>query len=261
MSDRKVLGIADRWWARDFACGPDDLRPATTHVQEHAGTMLGNPGIWILVVGAAPLVSLPPGMMAALARRARRWSRSLVAEPAALAAELEGLDLERIVGPAFIGYGTDSTLKLDLAARGRALTSGDAGAVAELRAACSDEAWAHGGSDPRIVPTFGCFDEAGQLCALAGYKTWGGTIAHISIVSAPSRRGRGFASAAVACAARHALGAGLLPQYRTLMSNEPSMAVARKLGFASYGFSVFVRLRERTPSDRERVTSQGRRPG
>jgi hypothetical protein len=46
----------------------------------------------------------------------------------------------------------------------------------------------------------------------------------------------------VAHAAEHALGAGLVPQYRTLQSNTPAMAVAKRLGFVEYGFSVYVRL-------------------
>jgi len=79
---------------------------------------------------------------------------------------------------------------------------------------------------------------------MAGYKVWGREIAHISIVCAPRHRGDGLASAAVACAAQHALSAGLVPQYRTLASNGPSMAVAGKIGFEAYGFSVSVRLEE-----------------
>jgi hypothetical protein len=211
-------------------------------VQEHAGTLVGATGIWILVVGPAPLVSLPRAAMDRLGDRAGRWSSALVADAAALAAEIRPLRIERVVGPAFIGYGTAQTLDLSVAPGARALTPADDAAVARLRAACSAEEWEHGGSDHQVVPTFGCFTERGDALALAGYKTWGGEIAHLSIVSDPRQRGRGFATTAVACAARHALGARLVPQYRTLASNGPSMGIARRLGFERYGFSVFVRL-------------------
>lgn len=242
MLDRDVLEVADRWWARDFACPPDDLRPAGTHVQEHAGTLVGATGIWILVVGSSPRISLPSAAMDLLANRASGWSRSLVADASALAAEVRPLEVEKIVGPAFIGYGTAQTLDLSPATEGRELTPADDVAVARLRAVCGAEEWEHGGSDHHAVPTFGCMNDRGDVLALAGYKAWGEEIAHISIVSAPRQRGRGLGSAAVACAARHALDAGLVPQYRTLASNEPSMGVARRLGFERYGFSVFVRL-------------------
>ena len=205
--------------------------------------MLGAQGIWILVVGEhAPRVSLPSFAMSRLADRAQRWTRALVGDPFALARAIEPLEIERIVGPAFIGYGTAQTLDLSSAPSARELTRADTNAVARLRAACSPVAWGHGGSDLQAVPCFGCFDDRGALCALAGYKTWGGAIAHIAIVTAPSHQGRGHATAAVACAAQHALAAGLLAQYRTLASNGPSMGVAKKLGFQHYGSSVFVRL-------------------
>lgn len=243
MLDRDVLQIADRWWARDFACRPEDLRPATTRVQQHAGPLVGASRIWILVVGPSPLVSLPPTAMDRLAGRASNWTGPLVADATALAAEIRPVEVERIVGPAFIGYGTARTLDLSVAAGAREVTPADEAAVAGLRAASGDEEWEHGGSDPRAVPTFGCFDDRGDALALAGYKVWGGAIAHLSIVTAPRHRGRGLGSAAVARAARHAVDAGLLPQYRTLSANGPSMGIARKLGFEGYGFSVSVRLR------------------
>ncbi|MDJ0523201.1 MAG: GNAT family N-acetyltransferase [Planctomycetota bacterium] len=243
MLEQAVLEIADRWWARDFACRPEALRPARTHVQAHAGSMIDATGIWILVVGPAPLVSLPQAAYDTLAERARDWSPALVEDPAALTAAIAPRRAEKIIGPAFIGYGTSDTLDLTPASRARPLTPADDEAVAALRAACSEEAWDHGGTDPHAVPAFGCFDERGRLMALAGYKTWGEAIAHIAIVSAPEHRGRGLGTAAVACAAQHAISTGLLPQYRTLAANAPSMGIARKLGFERYGFSVFVRLR------------------
>ncbi len=237
-----VLDVADRWWVRDFDCAPSELRPGGTVVQEHRGTLVGSTGIWILAVGAHPRVSMPPPAIDLLRDRAAQWTRALVEDPATLADQLRAVAVDRIVGPAFIGYGTEATLKIGQADGARDLTSDDAAAVEALRAACEDEAWDHGGSSHGDVPTFGAFDEGGALGALAGYKTWGGEIAHIAIVSAPHARGRGFGAAAVARAAQHALSAGLLPQYRTLMSNAPSMAIARRLGFQAYGVSVFVRL-------------------
>jgi hypothetical protein len=131
---KNVLDIADGWWARDFGCAPNKLRPPVTHVQQHAGALTGNPGIWILVTGAAPLVSIPPVAMALLEARAGRWSAEVVANESAMLEELRPL------------------------------------------------------------------------------------------------------------AARHALSASLIPQYRTLLANEPSMRIAARLGFEAYGFSVYVRL-------------------
>ena len=236
------MHAADPWWAGDFACDPSDLRPAKAHVQAHAGRMAGATGIWILVVGEAPLVSLPPSLMVQLAASARAWSNTLVADPAALAEALEGVSFSKIVGPAWIGYPTEGSRHRMPASRARVLTQGDMGAVARLRSLCAAEAWEHGGSDPASMPTFGTWSDPGELVALAGYKVWGESIAHIYVVTAPAHQGRGHASAVVSCAAQHALQAGLLPQFRTLASNEAAMRVAMRLGFETYGFSVYVRV-------------------
>jgi len=77
--------------------------------------------------------------------------------------------------------------------------------------------------------------------ALAGYECWE-KIAHISIVTAPEGRNRRFGGAAVSLAAKHALAADLVPQYRTLKGNEPSMRLAKRLGFEAYGVSTYVRI-------------------
>lgn len=240
MLPESVLGIADDWWAHDLGCRPEELRPQATRVQHHAGELIGNPAIWILVVGAFPVVSLPPWLWPILSDRARLWSPSMVADRSALAAQLEPVPVERIVGPAFIGYATEDTLCVPASPSSRQLTESDADAVARLRAVCPPEDWQHGGTDLRKVPAFGAYDETGELAALAGYEIWAGRIAHISIVTATGRRNRGFGSSAVAMAATHALNAGLLPQYRTLASNASSMRVAERLGFKEYGFSVAV---------------------
>lgn len=238
----QVLQVADEWWARDFACEVDELRPAHTHVQEHAGRLGEETGIWILCVGEHPLISLPSSLMSTLAEQAATWSRAVVADEAALLSQLAPVEVRKIVGPAFIGYGTTAQLDLASASVARELTADDATAITALRAACSEEEWEHGGSDIRHDPCFGAHDESGELCALAGYKLWDAKMAHISIVTTPERRHRGYATAAVASAASHALAHELYPQYRTLASNQASMRIARRLGFLEYGFSVYVKL-------------------
>jgi GNAT superfamily N-acetyltransferase len=236
-----AVRIADAWWARDFACAPSDLRPLATRVQAHAGELAGTTGIWILVVGPCPLVSMPATRLPELAERASGWTASTVGDPTQLAEQV-GTAPSQIIGPAFIGYATRDSLRSESALSARPLTERDAPTVARLRARCGVEEWEHGGSDFEKVPTFGSFDAQGELASIAGYETWNGTIAHISIVSSPAHRGQGHGVAPVARAAEHALAAGLLPQYRTLKSNQPSMRLARRLGFESYGFSTYVRL-------------------
>ena len=236
--------IADDWWARDFACSSADLRPTRTHVQRHVGALLDNPGIWILVAGGAPLVSLPSDATDVLVEKAQSWSSSDVADTPKLHRQLAPLcsrPVEKILGPAFIVYGSADSLDLRDARFAR--PSPSPGAIAKLQAVCQSEEWNHGGSEPHPQRTFGVLDQFNELLALSGYKVWNEAIAHIAIVTHPEHRGRGLGRSAVALAAQHALSAGLVPQYRTLRQNAPSMNIARRLGFIEYGFSVYVRLR------------------
>jgi hypothetical protein len=243
MIPKSVAEIADAWWCRDFGCTPAELRPAATHVQVHAGELVDNPGIWILLVGEFPLVSLPPAYAEVLSARARKWSRSTVMNEVTLRNELQGAVDARIIGPAFIGYTTEGSFVPSTHPAARALISTDVALVDALRASCTAQEWEHGGSAFGVVPTFGAFSND-RLAALAGYKVWGGTIAHVSVVCNPALRGHGFGKAVVAAATGAALDAGLLPQYRTLALNVPSMRIARALGFEEYGYSVYFRLGE-----------------
>ncbi|RYZ05157.1 MAG: GNAT family N-acetyltransferase [Myxococcales bacterium] len=237
------LGIADDWWAKDFACSGSELRPTKTHVQQHQGALLEATGIWILVAGGAPLISLPADTVSTLGDRARSWSAADVADVEGLRRHLVAAcprAVDRIIGPAFIGYGVAESLDLADACLARPISS--AAQARQLQAACQPEEWEHGGSDPEHEQTFGCVDPGHELRALAGYAVWDGSIAHISIVTHPHCRGHGYGRAAVALAAQHALAAGLLPQYRTLRQNLASVNIAKRLGFIEYGFSVYVRL-------------------
>jgi predicted GNAT family acetyltransferase len=100
--------------------------------------------------------------------------------------------------------------------------------------------WEHGGS-PIEHPCSGVFVRD-QLASLAGYEIWSGGIAHISIVTHPEFRGDGYGRSAVAHLMERVIGAGLLPQYRTLEANGASMRLAEALGFQRYAVTVAVRF-------------------
>lgn len=244
MSSLRLTAAADAWWAQDFACSPNELRPERTRVQAHAGALQGVPGIWILVAGGAPLVSLPSDVVEALIDVAQSWSVADVLAAEKLSVAISSVcprAIEKIIGPAMLHYG--SAHSLDLSAAPLACPFSEPTAIARLRAACSEQEWAHGGSDAHPARSFGVVDGSGELRALSGYEVWQDSLAHISIVTHPEHRGQGFGGAAVACAAAHALRAGLVPQYRALRQNTASLGIAKRLGFTEYGFSVYFRLR------------------
>ncbi|RYD49456.1 MAG: GNAT family N-acetyltransferase [Verrucomicrobiaceae bacterium] len=229
-----MFSIADRYWAGHLNCPPDELFSRPLNVVTHGEELKGYSGALGLFRDGAATVSIPPDRADEL--------RGLLAgledgcTPEQFAAALAPV-AALVLGPAYLGYTTDIRGDDSMA---RALADDDAAAVEGLREACGEEEWDHGGSS-LDVPCSGVFRD-GQLVALAGYETWGGTIAHVYIVTHPGFRGRGFGRSAVAHIVRRALADELLAQYRTLDANTPSIRIAEALGFQRYATSMAVRL-------------------
>jgi GNAT superfamily N-acetyltransferase len=78
------------------------------------------------------------------------------------------------------------------------------------------------------------------IIAASGYISWPRNTAHLSVLTAPSARGRGLARAVASAAAAHALGAELLPQWRARVP--ASLSVARAVGFTELGAQIRVEL-------------------
>ena len=79
-----------------------------------------------------------------------------------------------------------------------------------------------------------------RAVAAAGYLTWPGGVAHLSVLTDPACRGRGLAKLAGSLATADALACGLLPQWRARVP--ASIRVAASLGFVSCGSQLWIRL-------------------
>lgn len=232
----------DGYWAGFFGCAPERLRPGKPLVVPHGPGLAGYGGIYLQGFGSAPVVSIPAPLAGALGAGVAAAAGSGLAADGRWSALL-GDSLRAVVGPAWIGYGDAGTLRIPEPREGtRVLTGKDAPSVALLREACDPVEWEHGGSSPGGNPLVGAFGEDGVLAALAGYEVWGDRIAHIAVLTRPDRRGSGRGREVVGRLAALALQRGLVPQYRTLAANEPSLAVARALGFQPYATSLALRL-------------------
>jgi GNAT superfamily N-acetyltransferase len=217
---------------------PDELFSRPLNVVTHGEELQGYNGALALFRDGTATVSVPPGRVEELRGLLAGLENGCTPEQFATAlAPVAAL----VLGPAYLGYTTDIHGDDSMA---RSLSDEDAAAVESLREACGEEEWDHGGSS-LDDPCSGVFCD-GQLATLAGYETWGGAIAHLCIVTHPGYRGRGFGKNAVAHLARRAQAGGLLPQYRTLDANTPSIRIAEALGFHRYATSMAVRLAPRS---------------
>lgn len=232
---------ADTYWARHFGITPERLRPAEPLVVPHAAELALYQGAYLHAFdGAAPVISLLPQLLPSHGERAAAAARGDWAD-AGRWAELFGIAFAHAVGPAAVRYADRGTFRPVESDGVRLLGPEDAEPLDALRRACWPDEWDHGGSEIGEHPVVGAFVD-GELAAVAGYKVWGGTIAHLAIVTHPAHRGRGLGAAALSRAAAEALDRGLLAQHRALESNTPSIAIADRLGFQPHSRSLAIRL-------------------
>ncbi|MDR3401842.1 MAG: GNAT family N-acetyltransferase [Chthoniobacter sp.] len=244
MLDNSVISLATGYWAAEFGCDAGALFAEPLRIVHHRNSFADYHGVFGLFRQGAAIVSVPShqaGLLHPLLTEVAH-DRS----PAALGSALQSVATS-IIGPAYLGYSLSVTAPVHPT---RVLTLQDFPAWQKLQRSCDPTEWEHGGSvlapdqgdSSTVNPCSGVFID-GLLAAVAGYETWGGTIAHISVVTHPGFRRRGLARSAVAHLCGHAMAAGLLPQYRTLESNMASLRVAESLGFSPYARSLAVRLK------------------
>ncbi|KRE79626.1 GNAT family N-acetyltransferase [Arthrobacter sp. Soil763] len=78
--------------------------------------------------------------------------------------------------------------------------------------------------------------------ACGAYTEWEGLLAQLGVLVAPEWRRRGLGRLAASIAAHEALASGLTLQWRTDVSNQGSLALARSLGFTTGGIHTSVLL-------------------
>lgn len=236
----RTSAALNRYWTAFFGCTPSAFEQAGTVIVPHAA--LGDyHGIWLFRRAQTLIISLPAQAEQTLHTRLADLRAADFDDPALLTDWITP-HVERVIGAAWIGYTDDTSFRPAHDHNARLLGPDDAARFTTLRAACSAEAWEHGGSDFGELPLAGYMIDD-RLVALAGYELWGDRIAHIAVVTHPAYRGRGYGTAAVSLLAETVLRAGLIPQYRTLASNTASLAIGRQLGFVGYAHSIAIRLR------------------
>ncbi|MFJ4091532.1 GNAT family N-acetyltransferase [Kitasatospora sp. NPDC089913] len=150
------------------------------------------------------------------------------------------LPVARVLGPAALAYTSSDRFRPVPA---DVLTveqlPGNHPDLRRLEKLAGDDDAGEAGLDGITSPAF-VVREAGEVVAAAGYRAWPSWTAHISVLTAPERRGRGLARAAGSATTVHALAAGLLPQWRARVPQ--SRRVAAALGFRELGAQLSIEL-------------------
>lgn len=188
-------------------------------------------------VGDSVIVTAPDAVAAEVVREvsARISVRGMVVAERVSAA----LPVADMLGPAALAYASAETFRPVSAQRGSEQVLGeDAGLVELLESSGADDR-AESGLDEITSPAF-VVRSGGKVVSAAGYRSWPHRTAHVSVLTAPGRRGHGLARAAAGAAVEHALAQGLVPQWRA--RTPESRRVAEVLGFLEVGAQLSFRL-------------------
>ncbi|RKE23267.1 GNAT family N-acetyltransferase [Streptomyces sp. TLI_171] len=233
MTNDLLLQRAQELWAALAGVPVSFPRPgaATVAVSPDAGTC---PRGWVgvLTLGGAVLATAPDQRRAELVRAAM-----LVCPDAARLPEL--LSVGRVLGPAALAYLAPDGLRParpDLKVRDLAR---DHPAVQALTARVAAAERKEADLDEITSPAF-VVARGGRVLAACGYRHWPCATAQFSVLTAPDHRGLGLAGAAATAAARHALAAGLLPQWRARPT--ASRRVAARIGFRELGAQLSLEV-------------------
>jgi len=240
MPSAENLAHVDAYRAHQLGVAPDVLHRASVVVVSHGPGLEGYQGVYALRSGDSLVVSAPDALQYDLESAVAGRKAEATFNAALLSGTLGGR-VERVIGPAWIGH-ADNIVGEDV--RGsRLLDADDANALLRLREACDPADWEHSGIDPALAPIFGVHDD-GALIAAASWQALDERIRHVGFVTDPARRGRGFGRAVAAAITTHGAREGAIMQWQTLVSNAPSLAVGRALGYEHRFDSLAFRLRE-----------------
>jgi len=244
MASGKLEAAAAQAWAEALGCDVGLLSEPGTHLVAGGAGLHGFAGVYLASVGPAVLVYCPDRLRA-------RAASVMAAVPAGelftvrACAQIAGPPEWQVLGPSWHGFTDAAHFTPAAAPRGRRLDRDDR-LLAQLRTSCGEQEWAEGGfADPDAV-LYG-IEEGGQLAAAGNLTPFRGHLADVGLLTHPAARGRGLARQVAVRMIEDALPAAGLIRYRALITNAPSLAVARSLGFRGYGHNLIARVPGRQP--------------
>jgi GNAT superfamily N-acetyltransferase len=234
LSDTTIAEL-DAFWAAQTSCLPGHFDTDGIAIVERPATD-GSEYVQLFRRKQRLQITCSASLADLMREAARHASQEMIFDAAFLRRALAGR-IDRIIGPAFLGY-------LDLIDAGpddpsvRLLDVGDAGVLDGLRGSVTARDWEYSGLE--TGQPVAAYVASGAVVSAAGYDVWGGRIAHIGVVTRPGERGRGCGRRCVRAIAGHAIARGLIAQYRTLYENAGAMAIAHALGFDEYAATIYA---------------------
>jgi hypothetical protein len=183
--------------------------------------------IGILAIGTTITVSVPrPDLEAAVHLALEGFTADWATTPEFVTPRMP--PTRASLGPAVLYYPPSG-----FAASSRKLDEGSSAELAVLPAAASADDLDESGIAHVESPIFVSRVSDGRVAAASGYRRWPNAVAHLSVLTHPAHRRQGHGRRASSMAVRHAIDAGLLPQWRARPI--ASQELARTLGLVAVG--------------------------
>jgi hypothetical protein len=155
-------------------------------------------------------------------------------------ARIAELDESQIDGPSWHGFVDTRLFSPHLSGAGRRLHRDDP-LLSGLREASGDADWAEGGFFEDEGFVYG-IEESGRLLAAGNLTPFRGVPADVGLLTHPAARDRGLAKQMAVSMISDALPHVGIIRYRARLSNLPSLAIAKSLGFRERGCNLVARL-------------------
>lgn len=223
-------------WA-SLAGAPARFGPVL-HVAVSPDSRLCPPGwVGIVVIADEVLATAPtPGIAHTVQQALGTLPAASLTDPAVLSTRLQVLDT---LGPACLAYLDPAEFRPhDGEVAVEQLRPHDDDLRQLVASSGTDEA-EESGITQITSPAF-AVRERGAIISAAGYREWPGQVAHLSVLTVATARGRGLARVVASAGVTHALAHGALPQWRA--RPQTSRRVARALGFRELGSQVSIRV-------------------
>ncbi|WBB51340.1 GNAT family N-acetyltransferase [Verrucosispora sp. WMMA2044] len=231
-----LLARARQVWT-GLAGSPISFPARQVAVAASANSSMCPPGwVGVVALGDAAICTVPTDDLVGLVTRAcRTLPVDALTDPDRLSAVLP---VAEVLGPAALAYRDDHSYRPHRLQATEQLPVHHPDLVDFLASVPAEDAAECGLVE--ITSAAYVLRAGTAIVAAAGYRHWPGRVAHLSVLTAPCRRGRGFARTVAAAATADGLAKGLLPQWRARPA--ASRRVARALGFRELGAQLSVRV-------------------
>jgi RimJ/RimL family protein N-acetyltransferase len=232
----------DRFWAESLGCEPTDFRSGGVRL-----VAVGQRQVQVIATPDGAVVIGHPGLI----RFAQNIATEQLLDPIFWATQFD-LPLSKMAhfGPGSLSYVTRATFHHPRHAAVQPLRRDDAGELARFarilkaREPHIFHSWAIGGRVTANEKLWGAM-VAERIVAVAGLRQVHKQFYEVGINTLPAHRRQGWGTAVAAAATDAGLHLAPLVQWSAPLNNEPSMRIARRLGFLPYAHQLWLAV----PSD------------